>query len=45
VIYGTVNAEVARTIVRRHIMGKELVNEHIFDRPAPDIVEDGQREE
>lgn len=45
VIYGTVNAEVARTIVRRHIMGKELVNEHIFDRPAPDIVEDGKREE
>lgn len=45
VIYGTVTAEVARTIVRRHIMGKELVNEHIYDRPAADIVgEAGQGE-
>ncbi len=45
VIYGTVTAEVAHTIVRRHIMGKELVNEHIYDRPAADIVgEAGQGE-
>ncbi|HKK48981.1 MAG TPA: (2Fe-2S) ferredoxin domain-containing protein [Alkalispirochaeta sp.] len=45
VIYGTVDADVARAIVRRHVMGKELVNEHIFDRPAADIVEDGKQGE
>lgn len=45
VIYGKVTPEVARTIVRRHIMGKELVNEHIFDRPAVDIVADGKQGE
>lgn len=39
VIYGKVTANIARTIVRRHIMNKELVNEHVYDRPAADIVE------
>lgn len=39
VIYGKVTKQVAATIVRRHIMNKELVNEHIYDRPAADIVE------
>jgi NADP-reducing hydrogenase subunit HndB len=41
VIYGKVDAEVARKIVRKHIMGKSLVNDHVFDRPAADIVEQG----
>ena len=45
VIYGTVSPDVARAIVRRHIMDKELVNEHIYDRPAADIVEEGKRGE
>jgi NADP-reducing hydrogenase subunit HndB len=45
VIYGTVTAEIARTIVRRHVMGKELVNEHIFDRPAVDILDGGKQGE
>jgi NADP-reducing hydrogenase subunit HndB len=39
VIYGNVDADVARKIVRKHILGKQLVNEHIFDRPAADIIE------
>lgn len=39
VIYGKVTADVARKIVRKHILGKQLINEHIFDRPAADIVE------
>lgn len=39
VIYGRVTAEVARTIIHQHIIGKQLLNEHIFDRPAADIVE------
>lgn len=41
VIYGKVDADVARRIVRKHIMKKELVSDHIFDRPAVDIVEEG----
>ncbi|NCN05219.1 MAG: (2Fe-2S) ferredoxin domain-containing protein [Spirochaetales bacterium] len=39
IIYGRVDPEVAKLIVERHILGKELVNDHVFDRPAPDIVE------
>ncbi len=39
VIYGRVSADIARKIVRKHVLGKQLVNEHIFDRPAADIVE------
>ncbi|MFP4010224.1 MAG: (2Fe-2S) ferredoxin domain-containing protein [Spirochaetaceae bacterium] len=41
VIYGKVDEKVARSIVREHILGKRLIDEHIFDRPAPDIVEEG----
>ena len=37
-IYGKVNATVARTIVQKHIKGKELVSEHIFDKPSVDIM-------
>ena len=39
-IYGNVDADVAKKIVEKHIMGGALVNNHIFDRPARDIVED-----
>jgi NADP-reducing hydrogenase subunit HndB len=39
VIYGNVNAKVARRIVDQHILNQTLVDEHIFDRPAADIVE------
>ena len=41
VIYGKVDEKVARTIVREHVMGKRLLEDHIYDRPAPDIVEEG----
>ena len=41
VIYGKVDEKVARTIVRRHIIEKRLLEDHIYDRPAPDIVEEG----
>ena len=37
--------EVARRIVRHHVMGKELINEHIYDRPAADIIGDGKQGE
>ncbi len=40
VIYGKVDAEVARRIVRKHVIGKLLINDHIYDRPAADNVAD-----
>lgn len=44
IIYGDVDTEVARKIVRKHILGKALVNEHVYDRPAADIIEEGGEE-
>ena len=38
IVYGKVDQEVARRIVRKHIMGKLLINDHIFDKPAADII-------
>ena len=38
VIYGNVDAAVARRIVTEHIIGKGLVSDHIFDKPAADII-------
>ncbi len=37
-IYGKVDSTIARKIVIKHIMGKTLVDHHIYDRPAVDIV-------
>jgi NADP-reducing hydrogenase subunit HndB len=38
IIYGNVDEKVARRIVREHIMEKALVSDHIFDKPAADII-------
>lgn len=38
VVYGKVDAETARKIVRKHIVGKLLINDHIHDKPAGDIL-------
>jgi NADP-reducing hydrogenase subunit HndB len=38
VIYGNVDDKVARRIVREHIIEKALVSDHIFDKPAVDII-------
>lgn len=38
VIYGNVDGKVARRIVKEHIIGKALVSDHIFDKPAVDII-------
>jgi NADP-reducing hydrogenase subunit HndB len=38
VIYGRVDASTAKEIVQRHIIGRELVDNHILDRPAGDII-------
>ncbi len=41
IIYGGVDDKIARDIVKKHILGGVLINEHVFDRPAVDIVESG----
>lgn len=38
IIYGRVDANVAKEIVEKHIMKKELLNDRILDRPAADIL-------
>ncbi len=38
VVYGNVDGTIARRIVREHIIGKALVSDHIFDKPAADII-------
>ncbi len=42
VIYGNVDTETAVKIVRKHILGKILLNNHIFDKPAADILKKRQ---
>ena len=37
-VYGKVTAEVAKQIVLKHILGKELVSGHVYDKPGKDIV-------
>ena len=39
-IYNRVTPEVAQMIVKDHILGKKLVEEHIQDRPSVDIMAD-----
>jgi NADP-reducing hydrogenase subunit HndB len=38
VIYGRVDPAVAGEIVKKHIIGRELLDNHILDRPSADIV-------
>ncbi|MDR1429045.1 MAG: (2Fe-2S) ferredoxin domain-containing protein [Spirochaetaceae bacterium] len=38
VIYGRVDAAVAEQIVKKHLVGKELLDNHILDRPSADIM-------
>ena len=40
VIYGNVDAGTAKSIVEKHIVGHELIDEKILDRPSIDIVKD-----
>ena len=44
VIYGKVTPKVAERIVRKHILGHVLINDHIYDRPAADIVGDKEQQ-
>jgi NADP-reducing hydrogenase subunit HndB len=38
VIYGRVDDAVAKDIIQKHIIGRELLSGHILDRPAVDIM-------
>jgi NADP-reducing hydrogenase subunit HndB len=38
IVYGNVDAEVGRKIVRKHVVGGHLINDHIFDRPSADLL-------
>jgi NADP-reducing hydrogenase subunit HndB len=38
VIYGNVDATAAKEIVQKHILGHELLDNHILNRPAGDIL-------
>jgi NADP-reducing hydrogenase subunit HndB len=38
IIYGRVDPKVAKEIVEKHILKRELLNEQILDRPAGDIL-------
>ena len=39
VIYGRVDADIAEKIVNKHIVGRELLDDQILNRPAADIME------
>lgn len=38
VIYGKMTADTAKELVKKHLVEKTLLDNHIFDRPAADIV-------
>ena len=38
VLYGRVDAAVAQEIVKKHIAGRELLDDHILNKPAADIM-------
>lgn len=40
VVYGNVDENTARRIVRDHLKNKTLVSDHIFDKPSTDIIKD-----
>ena len=44
IIYGNVDAEVARKIVHSHILEKKLVDKHVFDKPSKDILKETGKE-
>ena len=41
VIYGHVDAATAKDVVEKHIIGHELINDKILDRPSIDIIKQG----
>ena len=38
VIYGNVDSEVAREIIVKHLVGRQLLEKHVLEKPSVDIV-------
>ena len=38
VIYGNVNTDIVKEIIKKHLIGRELLSGNILDRPAIDIL-------
>lgn len=38
ILYGKVNSDTAKKILEQHILHKQLVDDHVFDKPAADII-------
>ncbi|MCL2720850.1 MAG: (2Fe-2S) ferredoxin domain-containing protein [Treponema sp.] len=38
VIYGNVTTDLVKEIIKKHLIGKELLSGHILDKPAIDII-------
>ena len=38
VIYGKMTSDFAKELVAKHLVEKKLLDDHIFDRPAADIM-------
>lgn len=41
ILYANVDAKVAKDIVTEHIIGKKLLQDHVQDKPAIDIIKEG----
>ena len=41
VIYGQVDEETAKKIIHDHLMRQKMVSDHVYDRPAADIIQNG----
>ena len=41
VIYGNVDAATAKSLVEKHIVGHQLIDDKILDRPSIDIIKNG----
>ncbi|MDA3925498.1 MAG: (2Fe-2S) ferredoxin domain-containing protein [Kiritimatiellae bacterium] len=39
VIYGNVDADLGRQIITKHIINKKMIDNHICDKPAMDIIQ------
>ncbi len=37
-VYGNVGVDCARDIIQKHILNKKMVDDHVFDQPAEDII-------
>lgn len=40
IVYGKVDQETARKIVRKHVQEKAMIQDHVYDKPSSDIVKE-----